>query len=122
MISGLPPSPDGHDPDAIYYKWAHDELTHRRRPCRVDGMATAQTSQGDYALPGGLDGGGAGLQVKMLVLRDVLDDYLICRTVPKGPAGSRTHWIGQLDSDPDSPEDGDAYFNSTDGVFKMFSG
>jgi hypothetical protein len=123
MISGLPPSPDGHDPDAIFYKSLHDDLTFRRRLCRVDGMAVAQTSQGDYALPGDLEtGGGGGVRVKLLVLRDVLNDYLICRNVPKGPAGTRPHWIGQFNADPGSPADNDAYFNFSDGVFKIFAG
>lgn len=94
MIGGLPIFPDGSDRDATHARWVTEELTARRRPGRVDGVAVSQTSQGDFLIPEIGSAGGQG-RVKMYILRDVKDDYLVCHTWDGTNEGTKDIYIAK---------------------------
>lgn len=80
MIGGLPLNPDGHDAEAIHAKWVNDEFTLRRKLSQTDGLGISRTTRGDFVNPSELQATAGGARLKLVLLRDVKDDYLVCHS------------------------------------------
>lgn len=130
MRGDLPKRPDGTDAQSRFVQWLWDRYSSDRQ-IMVSGQPMSRTTRGFHSV-GGSGGSGSKTAVKSLILRNVRDDYLICRNVPTAPndfnqgdpaIGNTPHWLGQFpDADePAEPDNLDAYYNLTSHTFLIFS-